>query len=205
MLAAEYTVLRHKERKHNLLLFLVFIYVLCLQQLRIISPQLCNIPYIISTAITRNIANITKILRLETNNWFFKLSYIHFDNHYWKIAIMYLYAMVQVIFLNLPLPGIYYNNQSNPNNYLMKGPGFSRFTRRLSPWQSWWPVWRPPARPASCSSWCAGPRATRCPPPPTRWSSWWTWWSAGARGQTMARLSWSARTASAGETLRLVH
>ena len=35
---------------------------------------------------------------------------------------MYLYAMVQVIFLNLPLPGIYYNNQSNnnqsnPDNY----------------------------------------------------------------------------------------
>ena len=71
------------------------------------------------------------------------------------------------------------------------GPGSSRSTRRSCLWRSWWREWRPRVRLASCSSWCAGPRGTRCPPPPTPWSSWWTWSRGGGRGPTMAP-SWSS-------------
>ena len=46
----------------------------------------------------------------------------------------------------------------------MPDRGSSRSTRRSCLWRSWWQGWKLPPRLASSSSWCAGHRATRCPP-----------------------------------------
>ena len=60
---------------------------------------------------------------------------------------------------------IYNHHPGTPNDGpSCPGRGSSRSTRRSCLWRSWWLGWKLPPRLASSSSWCAGHRATRCPP-----------------------------------------